>query len=69
MQLRPLAETEYITQVFAVIISYFDSTVCAPKTQLAWRQVMNVSENVAGFPNVVAAIDGSLFLIQRFGKI
>ncbi|KAE9252988.1 hypothetical protein PF004_g1695 [Phytophthora fragariae] len=56
----------HMDQVVAVLNScYLESTVRLPQTLHEWH-VVSIFERVCGVPNVVGAIDGSLFPVRRF---
>jgi hypothetical protein len=56
----------FVREVVTVLAGYVDDVVRLPFTSDEWNQVAMGFENVCGVPNVVGAIDGSLFRVKRF---
>lgn len=55
----------YVDEVLRVIISMKSSVIYFPKSSEQLCSIANEFEQIAGFPNVVGAIDGTLIEIQR----
>ena len=45
---------------------YKGSTITKPSTTDGWNTIKEGFQQIAGFPNVIGAIDGTLIAIKRF---
>jgi hypothetical protein len=59
----------YIDEVFRVLKLYKFETIRLPQTEAQWREVADDFEQVAGFPYVAGAIDGSFIPIHRYYSV
>lgn len=55
----------YLDEVTSLIDSYRDTVIRWPDNERAWSEVATGFKAIAGVPNVVGAIDGSLIDIKR----
>jgi hypothetical protein len=57
----------YVQEVLLVLNEcYLRETIRLPNTQQEWMAIADGFEEMCGVPNVVGAIDGSLFHVKRF---